>query len=72
MEVVVCRGELRRSRYAVVTRFVTRSDVQFAEARMNTGVGERGRNRTFNLLIPNQQTKNKWFQRFPKHFSEHK
>ena len=33
---------------------------------------ERGRNRTFNLLIPNQQPKNQWFQRFPKHFREHK
>ena len=35
-------------------------------------IGERGRNRTFNLLIPNQQSTNQWFQRFPKHFHGHK
>ena len=31
----------------------------------SNGDGERGRNRTFNLLILNQQPTNQWFQRFP-------
>ena len=52
MEVVACKAKLRRSRYGVVTRFVT--SIQYAEIRMNTGFGERGRNRTFNLLIKSQ------------------
>ena len=34
--------------------------------------GERGRNRTFNLLIFDQQATNQWFQRFPKYFYDHK
>ena len=34
--------------------------------------GERGRNRTFNPLIFDQQPTNQWFQRFSKHFREHK
>jgi hypothetical protein len=56
----------------VVTRFVAEIDVQRAEARMNAGFGERGRNRTYNLLIFDQQPTNQWFQRFPKHFREYK
>ena len=35
-------------------------------------VGERGRNRTYNLLIFDQQPTNQWFQGFPKQFREHK
>ena len=53
MEVRCLNGELRRSRYGLVTRFVTGSDVQCAETLMNPGFGERGRNRTYHLLIPN-------------------
>jgi hypothetical protein len=51
MKVSVCTPKLRRSRYEVVTRFVTAIDVQCAETRMNTGLGESGRNRIYNLLI---------------------
>lgn len=39
-------GELTRSRYWVVARFVMRTDVQCAETRINTGFGERVRNLT--------------------------
>ena len=49
MEVVVGRridGSLLSDCYG--------TDVQYGKASMNTGVGERGRNRTFNLLIKSQ------------------
>jgi len=36
------------------------------------GFGERGRNRTFNLLIFDQQPRDQWFQRFPNDFRGHK
>ena len=65
MKVVVCTDELRRSRYAVVTRFVTRPEFQCAEARMNTGFGELGRNRTYNLLIKSQRFQ---FPGLPSHY----
>jgi len=38
-----------------------------SSAGMRSGAGD-----GFNLLIPNQQPTNQWFQRFPKHFREHK
>jgi hypothetical protein len=56
---------------AVVTRFVISTDIECAEPSMNTGFGERGRNRTYNLLIFDQQPTNQWFQRFPNHFRGH-
>jgi len=42
------------------------------KACINTGFGERGRNRTYNLLIFDQQPTNQWFQRFPKRFRRQK
>jgi hypothetical protein len=42
------------------------------KVKMDQGSGERGRNRTFNLLIFDQQPTNQWFQRFPKQFCSHK
>ena len=61
-----------------------RTDTEFPpqgfEVRVNAGNqhgycmgdGERGRNRTFNLLTFDQQPTNQWFQRFPKRFRGHK
>jgi len=42
--------------------------LRFSGPRLAQESGERGRNRTFNLLIYDQQPINQWFQRFPKDF----
>jgi hypothetical protein len=51
---------IERSRHEVVTKLVIRAGVRYAKTSMNTGFGEPGRNRTFNLLIksPNTPTNN--------------
>ena len=64
MEVVVCLEDRDAAFIGVVTRFVTRTDVQCAETSMNTGFGERGWSRTSNLLILDQQQKTNGFNGF--------